>query len=74
MKCPKCGTENTPGRVLCVKCGSRLRAVAGGSGSALATPEAAAALMQRLQADIRRLIVVFAIVVAVGLALGILLR
>ena len=73
MKCPKCGTENAPGRVLCVKCGTRLR---GGvaAASAAASPEAAGVLMQRLRGDLRRLAMVFIIVVIAAGALGALLR
>jgi uncharacterized membrane protein YvbJ len=74
MKCPKCGTENPPGRVLCIKCGTRLRTTMALAGSALATPEATAAMMQRLRGDIRKLIVVFVIIVAVMVALGTILR
>jgi uncharacterized membrane protein YvbJ len=73
MKCPKCGTENAPGRVLCVKCGTRLRAGIV-SGAAAASPEAAGVFMQRLRGDLRRLVVVFIIVVAAAGALGLLLR
>jgi hypothetical protein len=60
--------------VLCLKCGTRLRAAVVGAGAALATPEAAAVLMQRLRADIRKLIVAFAVVIAVMVALGMVLR
>jgi uncharacterized membrane protein YvbJ len=74
MKCPKCGTENAPGRVLCVRCGTRLRATTGAAGGAPAGPEAAAALMAHLGGDLRRLVVAFAIVAAVMVALGVLLH
>jgi uncharacterized membrane protein YvbJ len=74
MKCPKCGTENPQGRVLCLKCGTRLRTAAIAAGAALATPEAAAVLMQRLRADIRRLVMTFAVVIAVMVVLGMVLR
>jgi hypothetical protein len=57
-----------------VKCGARLRAATATAGSALATPEAAAVLMQRLRGDIRRLVVSFAAVIAVMVALGWVLR
>jgi uncharacterized membrane protein YvbJ len=74
MKCPKCGTENPPGRVLCVKCGTRLRAAMALASITLGTPEATATMMRRLRGDIRKLIIVFAIIVAVMVALGMVLR
>ncbi|MDR7418355.1 MAG: zinc ribbon domain-containing protein [Armatimonadota bacterium] len=74
MKCPKCGAENPPGRVLCTKCGTRLRITAATIGGAPATPEATAVMMQRLRGDIRKLVVVFVVVIAVMAALGIFLR
>jgi uncharacterized membrane protein YvbJ len=74
MKCPKCGTENPPGRILCVKCGTRLRAAVAAAGGALATPEAMATMMNRLRGDIRKLVIVFVVVIAVMTALGVLLR
>jgi uncharacterized membrane protein YvbJ len=73
MKCSKCGTENPQGRVLCIKCGTRLRAGVA-AGTAAATPEAGGILMERLRADLRRLAVVLVIVVAVAAALGLVLR
>ncbi|OFX26865.1 MAG: hypothetical protein A2Z07_03350 [Armatimonadetes bacterium RBG_16_67_12] len=73
MKCPKCGTENPQGRVLCIRCGTRLRARVG-PGATLATPDAGAGLMERLRADLRRLAVVLVIVIVVAAALGLILR
>jgi uncharacterized membrane protein YvbJ len=73
VKCLNCGTENPQGRVLCVRCGTRLRARAA-EGTAQATPDATAGLMERLRADLRRLAVVVVIVVAVAAALGLILR
>lgn len=73
MKCPKCGTENPQGRVLCIRCGTRLR-VGVAAGTAPAAPDPGAGLMERLRADLRRLAVVVAIVIAVAAALGLILR
>lgn len=73
MRCPNCGTENAAGRILCVRCGTRLRATAG-SGAAAQPADPGAGLMERLRADLRRLVVVMAVVVAVALLVGNFLR
>jgi uncharacterized membrane protein YvbJ len=73
MRCPNCGTENAAGRILCTRCGARLRATAGASAAA-PPADPAAGLMERLQADLRRLVVVTALVVAVALLVGNFLR
>jgi uncharacterized membrane protein YvbJ len=73
VKCPKCGTENAPGRVLCVRCGTRLRA--GGPVTVNpAGPEAAATLRRWLRYDLTRLAVVLVVVIVVALAVGTILR
>ena len=73
MKCPKCGTENAPGRVLCMRCGTRLRA--GGPITVNpASPEAAMTLMRWLRHDLMRLAVVLVAVSAVAFAVGTILR
>ena len=74
MRCPRCGTENPTGRLLCARCGARLRAGAGPAGPSPGSPESNAALMGRLQTDLVRLVVVTAVVVAVTATLGLLLR
>jgi len=75
MRCAKCGTENPPGRVLCMRCGTRLRGAATAAiGPSPGSPEAGAVLMQRLRGDLRRLLVVSAIVAAAAVALGLFLR
>lgn len=71
MRCPKCGTENPPGRTLCVRCSTRLRTAAG---VGAAVPDTGEVLMPRLRADLLRLVVVTAVVVAAAAALGTLLR
>ena len=74
MRCPKCGTDNSPGRILCTKCGTRLRAAAVLGGAALASAEGQATLMRHLRRDLRRLAIVVAVVVAVSVSLGLLFR
>lgn len=71
MRCTKCGTENPAGRTLCVRCGTRLRAAAG---KGAPVPNTGEVLMPGLRADLARLVVVTAIVVAVAAILGTLLR
>lgn len=71
MRCPNCGTENQAGRILCVRCGTRLRGAAGAVGT---PPDPSAGLMDRVRHDLRRLAAVMAIVIAVALLLGTLLR
>ncbi len=73
MRCPNCGTENQGGRTLCIRCGTRLRAPAGGAAGAPA-PDPASGLMDRLRYDLRRLAVAMAIVIAVALLVGNFLR
>lgn len=74
MRCPRCGTENPAGRVLCSRCGARLRVGAGTAGPSPGSAESNAVLMGRLRTDLVRLAVVTAVVVAVTAALGLLLR
>lgn len=72
MQCPKCGADNPPGRVLCIRCGNRLR-----GGSAAPTPasgEAYGLLMRRLRVDLRRLALALAITIAASLAMALALR
>ncbi len=72
MRCPNCGSENQAGRILCVRCGTRLRASAGSA--AAARPDPATGLMDRVRHDLRRLAVVMAIVIAIALFVGNFLR
>ncbi len=73
MRCPNCGAENQGGRTLCVRCGTRLRAPAGGAAS-VPPADPATGLMDRLRYDLRRLVVAMAIVIAVALLVGNFLR
>jgi hypothetical protein len=68
--CPHCGTENPPGKIVCRTCGRRLRVVGPPAVAAPSDEE----LMARVRADLRRLVVVLAVVVAVGVTLGVLIR
>lgn len=67
MKCPNCGTENPAGKIVCSNCGRRLRPGRPTVGPVVQTEEE---LMARVRGDMRRLGVVTAIVVAVGIVLG----
>lgn len=70
MRCPKCGTDNPPGRTLCLRCSARLRT----AGVGAAAPDTGEVLMPRLRADLLRLAVVTAVVIAAAAVLGTLLR
>lgn len=71
MKCPKCGTENPAGKIVCRNCGTRLRVQ---PGSQVAARWTDAELMTWVRADVRRLLIVSAIVIAAGIAIGVGLR
>jgi len=71
IRCPNCGTDNPVGKIVCRNCGHRLR---GGAQTAAAARETEAELMSRVRSDVRRIISVGAVVVAVGLALGYFMR
>ncbi len=71
MRCPKCGTENPRGKIVCRQCGARLRVQP--QGAALVR-ETEAQLMGRVRLDARRIVWVTAIVVAAGLFMGYLTR
>jgi len=75
MRCPKCGTENTEGKILCRTCGTRLRPPAGSSArGALPTRETDPELRRRVTFDLTRDVWVIGVVIAVGLGLGFLLK
>jgi len=67
MKCPNCGTENSASKIVCTNCGRRLRPGRHMVGPTVQTEKE---LMAWVRGDMRRLGVVTAIVVAVGIALG----
>lgn len=70
MKCPNCGTENPPGKIVCRNCGRRLRVQPG----PVATQLSEAEIVTRVRGDAIRIVYVTAIVVAVALILGYVLR
>lgn len=71
MRCPQCGTENPPGKIVCRSCGTRLRP---GAAAVLLGPISEQELMTRVRTDMRRLLVVAGVVVVVGIILGFLIR
>jgi uncharacterized membrane protein YvbJ len=75
MQCPKCGTENPSGKILCRSCGARLRPTP--SGAAAAAPgkiESDEELRRRLSYDLLRIVWVTAVVIVIGLGLGFFLK
>ncbi|HXX37479.1 MAG TPA: zinc-ribbon domain-containing protein [bacterium] len=73
MRCPKCGTENVEGKILCRACGARLRASAQG-GRALPVRESDPELRRRVSYDLIRVVWVIVAVIVVGAGLGLLLK
>ncbi len=71
MRCPKCGTENPHGKIVCRRCGTRLRVVQQGGALVRETEEQ---LMTRVRRDASRIIWVTATVVIVGTLMGYLTR
>ncbi len=71
MRCPKCGTENPQGKIVCRRCGTRLRAL---PQAALLVRETEEQLMGRVRGDAVRIIWVGAAVVTAGLLIGYLTR
>ena len=75
MQCPKCGTENPAGKIICRNCGTRLRpASSGAAPGASGKSETDEELSRRLRSDLLRIVWVVAVVVLVGLGLGLLLK
>jgi len=70
MRCPQCGTENPPGKIVCRNCGTRLRT---GAAAALG-PIPEEELMRRVRIDLRRLLLFTGVTVAVGILIGVLIR
>lgn len=72
MTCARCGLDNPPGKVVCSRCGTRLRPAAVLSGGPVSSsPEL---FMTRLRGDLVRLALVTAVVVAVAMGLGLRFR
>ncbi len=75
MRCQKCGGENPAGKIICRVCGARLRPVSAAAAPLLpGSIESDAALRRRLSYDLLRIVWVVAVVIVVGLGLGMLLR
>jgi uncharacterized membrane protein YvbJ len=71
MKCPQCGTENPPGKIVCRNCGTRLRAA---GGAAVLGQMSEEDLMRRVRTDVRRILIVIGIVLVLGAVFGVLIR
>lgn len=70
MRCPNCGHENAHGKIVCARCGTRLRA-----GTAVGGPQHdPQQFMKTLRADLTRLAIVTIIVVAGAVLLGLFVR
>jgi len=74
MRCPKCGTDNPDSKILCRECGARLRTAAATGKGALPARETGAELRRRVSYDLSRVVWVIAVVIAVGLGLGTLVK
>ncbi len=74
MQCPKCGTENPTGKIICRACGARLRPTAMAAAPGPGKVESDEALRHRLSYDLLRIVWVIAVVIVVGLGLGFLLK
>jgi uncharacterized membrane protein YvbJ len=75
MRCPRCGVENTEGKIVCRACGVRLRpAAAAAAGGGAGPRESDAELNRRVSYDVTRIVWVAGVVIAVGLALGFLVK
>ena len=75
MQCPKCGTDNPTGRILCRACGARLRLASPGAPTVAPAPHESDQELQRwLTYDLTRIVWVMAVVIGVGLGLGFLLK
>ncbi len=71
MRCPKCGTENAQGKIICRACGTRLRV---GAAQAAVSRESDEELRRWVSYDLLRIVWVMAAVIAVGLGLGFLVK
>jgi uncharacterized membrane protein YvbJ len=73
MRCPRCGVENPEGKIVCRACGARLRPAAS-AGAAAGPRETDVELRRRVSYDLTRIVWVSAVVIAVGLGLGFLVK
>jgi uncharacterized membrane protein YvbJ len=74
MQCPKCGTENPAGKIICRSCGARLRPTPSAAAPGRGNIETDEELGRRLSYDLLRIVWVVAVVIVVGLGLGFLLK
>lgn len=65
MRCPNCGHENAHGKIVCARCGTRLRA-----GAAAGPQHDPAQFMKYLRGDLVRIAVVTIVVVAAAVLFG----
>ncbi|MDR5695241.1 MAG: zinc ribbon domain-containing protein [Armatimonadota bacterium] len=70
MRCPKCGTENPPGKIVCRKCGVRLRPQATSQESVIGEE----VVVRWVRRDLGQLAVVLVILITCGALLGFLFR
>jgi len=71
VKCPQCGTDNPPGKIVCRNCGTRLRAA---GGAAVLGQMSEEELMRRVRNDVRRILIVAAVVIVLGTVFGLFVR
>ncbi len=68
MRCPRCGTDNPERKIVCRRCGARLRPA--GTAPSPVTQETEGELMWRLRWDLLRVAGTFALSAAVAVGLG----
>ncbi|HKV43077.1 MAG TPA: hypothetical protein VJT32_00145 [bacterium] len=74
MQCAKCGAENPTGKIICRVCGARIRPVPAAAPGGVAVRESDDELRRRLTYDLLRIVWVIAVVIVVGLGLGIVFK
>ncbi len=70
MRCPKCSLDNTPGKIICARCGTRLRPAAAGAGGGAGPQSNPELFMRHLRADLIRLGIVILVVATGAVLLG----
>ncbi|MBI4278734.1 MAG: zinc ribbon domain-containing protein [Armatimonadetes bacterium] len=73
MRCPKCGTENAAGKIVCQNCGTRLR-VAAAAQSTATTTWTEETIVHWARRDLVRVVIAIGVLVVLGAVLGITLR